>query len=138
MTPAERVVVEAAVRWAGRRRPTDPRDIGLWDAVDALLAERNGPQPETVEITWGQVVEGDRLYRMPNGAPAQPGRPGVWMEVVGAGALPGGQCKIHVKGIGRPIQPTASKPVRVQRGATGKAVDALGSVLWSGRTAVEL
>lgn len=136
MTPAERVVVEAAVRHC------EGECKGGWgnliDAVNALLAERNGPPPETVEITWGQVVEGDKLYRMPNGAPAIIGQPGgVWMEVVGSGALQGAQRKIHVKGIGRPIQPVASKPVTVQRGATGKAVDTFGSVLWSGRTAVE-
>lgn len=138
MTPAERVVVEAAVRWA-----PDPEDDGasamLMSAVDALLAERAGPQPETVEITWGQVAEGDQIYRAPNGAPVPPGAPGKWFEVTNAGPLAGtNRVRIRVKGIGKPIQPEAGKAVTVKRGATGQAVDTLGAVLWSGTARVEV
>ena len=136
MTPAERVVVEAAVRWAASRTigSLDP----LQDAVDALLVERQGPQPETVEITWAQVVEGDHLYRAPGGGPGVIGQAGQWMEVVSAAPIGNGvQRKIHVKGLGRPIQPVSAKPVTVQRGATGKALDMFGAVLWSGPTAAE-
>jgi hypothetical protein len=138
VTPAERVVVEAAVRWAAlwERRPTG-NHAPLWDAVQVLLAERAGSQPLTVEITWGQVVEGDKLYRAPNGGPAQVGQPGgVWREVTQSGPLDGGKVmRIHVQGLPRPIQPSAAKPVIVRRGKTGQGVDALGSVLWSGPSA---
>jgi hypothetical protein len=138
MTPAERVVVEAAVRWV-QSLPTPlpdsaaPRLIDVRDAVDALLAERAGPRPATVPLTWGQVVEGDQLYRAPNGGPAQPGQPGNWHEVLQTGLLGNhGRVRIHVKGLPRPIEPEAHKPVIVRRGKTGQAVDALGGVLWSG------
>lgn len=135
LTPAERVVVEAAVRHVKAlehgQGPSYQRE--LRDAVKVLLAERAGPQPLTVEITWGQVVEGDKLYRAPNGGPARPGEPGNWHEVTQSGPLHGGaQMRIHVKGLPRPIQPVTWRPVTVRRGKTGQAVDALGSVLWSG------
>lgn len=139
MTPAERVVVEAAVRFC-----TDDRissDADLQNAVDALLAERAGPQPETVEITWAQVVEGDEIYRTPSGGPIPPDSPaGKWFTVTDrAGLLPGtDRIRLHARGISRPIQPQAAKLVRVRRGATGKAVDMLGSVMWSGASAPTL
>lgn len=138
MTPAERVVVEATVRYvkseADRYRYAD-----MAEAVDALLAERAGPQPETMWVTWGQVVEGDKLYRGPDGRALEPDAPGGrWMEVRSAGPIDGSRrVRIHVIGLPRPIEPIMDMEITVQRGATGKAVDALGSVLWSGPTGPE-
>lgn len=134
MTPAERAVVEMAVRLVGAGHfPLTAEHRDLYDAVDVLRAERNGPEPETVEITWAQVVEGDKLYRGPDGRAAEPGSPGGrWMEVRQSGPIDGGKVRTFVVGLPRPIQPIATRKVIVQRGATGKAVDVLGSVLWSG------
>jgi hypothetical protein len=134
MTPAERVVVEMAVRWAAGHTVDKP----LLKAVDALLAERAGPQPRLVEITWGQVAEGDMIYRsLATGGALPPDAPGgTWREVLRAGPLAGtDKVRINARGIPKPIQPPAANPVIVRRGATGKAVDALGSVLWSGPSA---
>jgi hypothetical protein len=139
MTPAERVVVEAAVRLVEINPyniiTSDLTAMNLSDAVDALLAERAGPQPETVEITWAQVVEGDQIYRAKNGGPIEPGNAaGQWFTVTDRGGLMPGtdRIRLHARGIPKPIQPVASRLVIVKRGATGKAVDMLGSVVWSG------
>lgn len=132
MTPAERVVVEAALR-AVQNIPFTAESRDLHNAVDALLAERAGPRSETVEITWAQVVEGDKIYRANNGAPLPPDTPGgSWLTVDRTSILEAGiKRRIFVQGLKKPIEPLAERPVIVQRGATGTAVDALGSVLWS-------
>lgn len=136
MTPAERVVVEAAVRWyQAVANDDDSQGQALVQAVEALLAERAGPQSETVEITWAQVVEGDEIYRAKSGGPIEPDNAaGKWFTVTDRGGLIPGtdRIRLHAKGIGRPIQPIADKLVTVKRGVTGRAVDALGAVLWSG------
>ncbi len=138
MTPAERVVVAAAVRWHSSVQAERPEGFHaeLDAAVDALLAERAGPQAETVEITWTEVVEGDQIYRhRTGGGPVPLDSPaGAWFTVTDRGGLMPGtnRIRLHAKGIGRPIQPVATRLVTVKRGATGKAVDMLGSVLWSG------
>lgn len=136
MTPAERVVVEAAVRWARGHTTDSP----LAAAVDALLAERAGPQLETVGITWAQVVEGDQIFRAANGSPCPPDdAAGKWFEVIRSGPLGGtDRMRINARGIPKPIQPVAKNPVTVKRGATGKAIDNLGSVLWSGAVQHEI
>jgi hypothetical protein len=138
MTPAERVVVEAAVRYA-LAAATGQEDLPqLLLAVDALLTERAGPQPETVEITWGQVVTGDLVYRALNGAPLVPDAPGgKWFEVLQTGRHAPDRVRINVRGIARPIQPLAGAAVTVKRSAMGQAVDVLASVLWSGPTSRE-
>lgn len=143
MTPAERVVVEAAVRWRERRDITgdggQSQDLIL--AVDALLTERtNRPTDAIVEITWSQVVEGDQIYRAANGGPISPSvSGGKWFEVTRSGPLTGtNRVRVNIQGVGRPIQPEAKKSVMVKRGAAGLAVDVLGSVLWSGATAHEV
>lgn len=143
MTPAERVVVEAAVRLIESNPynivQSDLTAMNLSAAVDVLLAERAGPQSQTREITWGQVVEGDQIYRAVNGGPVSPSASGgEWFEVTRSGPLTGtDRVRVNIKGIGRSIQPEAKKPVMVRRGAAGLAVDVLGSVLWSGATAHE-
>jgi hypothetical protein len=134
MTPAERVVVEAAIRWSASTQAMRAEGFHaeLSEAVDALLAERSEPAAETEEITWAQVVEGDKIYRAGNGAPLPPDAPGgSWLTVDRVSGLPGGRRRIFVQGLRKPIEPLAERPVIVQRGATGTAVDALGSVLWS-------
>ena len=145
MTPAERVVVEAAVRWKQARdarfdshhveRAAANGDLLL--AVDALLAEHAGPQPALVEVTWAQVVEGDQIYRDASGRAMEPSQPnGFWREVTRSGPLKHSvplRMRINAQGIPRPIQPLAAGKVWVKRGVTGKAVDVLGSVLWSGQ-----
>jgi hypothetical protein len=138
MTPAERVVVEAAVRYATSPATATDLHNGLCDAVEALLAERAGPQPETVEITWEQVVTGDLVYRALNGAPLAPDAPGgKWFEVLQTGRKAPDRVRINVRGIARPIQPLAGAVVIVKRSAMGQAVDVLASVLWSGPTSRE-
>lgn len=133
MTPAERVVVEAAVRHVDTGCVS--AGLELLEAVQVLLEERKGPRPETVEITWAQVVEGDKIYRASNGAPLPPDTPGgSWLTVDRMSGLPDGRRRIFVQGLKKPIEPLAERPVIVQRGATGTAVDNLGSVLWSRAT----
>lgn len=120
---------------------SDLTAMNLSAAVDAFLAERaNRPTDAVVEITWGQVVEGDQIYRAVNGGPVSPSASGgEWFEVTRSGPLTGtDRVRVNIKGIGRSIQPEAKRSVMVRRGATGLAVDVLGSVLWSGATAHEV
>jgi hypothetical protein len=133
MTPAERIVVKAAIDYTADDSSVD-RHNDLVDAVDALLIERNGPVLEVKEYPWSQVVEGDQLYRARNGAAAPVGAPGGrWMEVTRSGLLAEtGRMRINIKGIPQVIQPHADRMVVVKRGATGKAADVLCSLVWSG------
>jgi hypothetical protein len=131
MTPGERVVVEAVLRWAPQL-PSIQAEHALQDARNALLAERAEGPPDEVEITWGQVVEGDQIYRGPQGQAWTAGAPGGrWYEVTRAGLIGGGKARINARGIPRAIQPDAGKFVVVRRGVTGKAVDMFATVLWS-------
>lgn len=122
LTPGERVVVEAAIRW--RRGPNVGHQY-LMDAVDALEAERADPDALVEqEITWGQVVEGDEIYSPKTGR---------WYEVTRAVHAGGteGKSLINAKGIPRGLKPNSADPVKVRRGPTGNAVDMFASVLWS-------
>jgi hypothetical protein len=122
MTPAERVVVEAALRWVPQL-PSIQAEHALQDAVQALQAERAGGQPQEHDLTWGQVVEGDEIWSE---------RTGKWYPVTAATHQPPAASTISAKGIPRVLRPMPGDPVRVRRGATGEAVDMFASVLWSG------
>lgn len=126
MTPAERVVVEAAVRWVAATPETVHRvNRDLIDAVDALLAERADPDaPQEQEITWGQVVEGDEIWSPKTQR---------WYEVTRAIHAGGteGRSLINAKGIPKGLKPISSDAVKVKRGPTGNAVDMFANVLWS-------
>jgi hypothetical protein len=127
MTPAERVVVEAAVRWA-RSRTVLQDSIRLQEAVEALQAERTDPSaPQEQDLTWGQVVEGDEIYS------AKTNR---WYEVTAASHRPPAST-INAKGIPKALHPKSADPVRIRRGGTGLAVDMFASVLWSGQSRAE-
>lgn len=131
MTPAERVVVEAALRWhAERHVPGSITGGELYKAVNALLAERADPAtPKERELTWGQAVVGDEILS---------DRTRRWYEVtnvVGPGVLDGGRVKLWLKGLPKPVQPKAADPVKLRRGEMGKVVDVFASVLWSGQSA---
>lgn len=112
MTPAERVVVEAARRWVNGR-PED--SMRLVAAVGALEAEG---RPAEEEITWDQVVEGDQI---------QVG--GKWFEVLEA--KPGAVRAKSEHGLVGNFK-SRTGPLTVRRGASGKAVDMFAGVLWSG------
>jgi hypothetical protein len=124
MTPAERVVVEAALRWA-RSRTVLQDSIRLQEAVQALEAERATGQPQEQDLTWGQVVEGDEIYSS---------RTDKWYPVTAATHQPPKASTVSAKGIPRVLRPMPDQPVLVRRGATGEAVDVFASVLWSGST----
>ncbi len=121
MTPGERVVVEAAIRFC--TGPSQYDDAEIHQAVRALLAERADPAtPQQISTTWDQVVEGDEIYS------AKTHR---WYPVTEAGALAEGRRKIVAKGLPKPIKPMGVHDVLVRRGATGQAADMFASVLWS-------
>jgi hypothetical protein len=136
VTPAERVVVEAAVRLeTGQadypplgeavRLETGQADYPpLGEAVRALLAERADPAtPREISTTWDQVVEGDEIYSP---------KTRKWYPVTEAGALAAsGRRKVVAKGLPQPIRPMGVHDVLIRRGATGQAVDMFASVLWS-------
>ena len=125
MTPGERVVVEAAIRWAGARLNPGTTPADLYQAVDALQVERADPDaPQEQEITWAQVVEGDEIWSPKTQR---------WYEVVRAVHAGGteGRSLINAKGIPKGLKPLSVDSVKVRRGATGNAVDMFASVLWS-------
>lgn len=127
MTPAERVVVAAAVRWHenpnGERAPD--LDKMLDAAVQALLAERADPAaPTDSTMRWADVVEGDEIYS---------DNTRWWYAVMSSGPLAGTpRVRVVAKGLPKAIEPAAAAPVRVRRGPTGLAVDMFATVLWSG------
>ena len=121
MTPAERVVVEAAIRWAAATAD-DALAYQVFEAVNALKAERAGTEPTEVDLTWGQVVESDEIYS---------DKTGKWYRVHEMARGQDGRVKIVAEGLPEPIRPKATDPIRVRRGATGTAVDVFASVLWS-------
>jgi len=134
MTPGERVVLAAAdaitdadgtINYLADFEPLEA-------AVQALRTERNG-RPETelaeLDITYGQVVEGDEILSV---------RVGKWYEVTAVVALAGGKVRITMPKTGsvklgrKPHHEfDAANPVRVRRGVTGQAVDMFATVLWS-------
>lgn len=123
LTPGERVVVEAAIRW--RQSGTVAALLPLRDAVDALRAERADPDaPQERDLSWGQVVEGDEIYS---------DKTKRWYEVTRAVHSGGteGKSLINAKGIPRGLKPNSADPVKVRRGPTGNAVDMFANVLWS-------
>jgi hypothetical protein len=132
------VVVEEALRWH-----LDPKREGyaLREALEALVAERAGKTPAElveVDITYGQVVEGDEILSP---------KLGRWYEVTAVVAQANGKVRVTMPKTGRPagqgkpqrnawhdFDPTAA--VRVRRGETGQAVDMFASVLYSGASRV--
>lgn len=124
LTPAERVVVEAALRWVPQL-PSIQAEHALQNAVLALQSERADPDAlMEQEITWGQVVEGDEIWS---------DKTKRWYEVTRAVHAGGteGKSLINAKGIPRGLKPNSADPVKVRRGPTGNAVDMFASVLWS-------
>jgi hypothetical protein len=133
MTPAERVVVEATIRFVSEVE----RGQVFWEyeydkleeAVLLLEAERADPAtPKEQDITWGQVVVDDEIYSA---------KTGKWYKVTTTLAMieKAGHVKVWATGLPKAIEPKAANPVRVRRGEMGKAVDVLASVLWSGQSA---
>lgn len=124
LTPAERVVVEAARRVV-RDLPFGQLDARLGDlhqAMTALEAERADPDASTEqEITWSQVVEGDEIYSPKTDR---------WYEVTRA-AHGAATSTINAKGIPKALKPVSAHKVKVRRGPTGNAVDMFANVLWS-------
>jgi hypothetical protein len=139
MTPAERVVIAAAERWAERVRPDTGLGVELTEAVAALRAEREPKTKEQraeLDITYGQVAEGDHVLSP---------KLGRWYEVTAVVAQPNGKVRITMPRTGRPAaggKPqinawhdfNSTTPCRVRRGETGQAVDMFATVLWSAPT----
>lgn len=139
MTPGERVVVEAAIRYRTEEHPGRgaKAHIDLLQAVDVLLTEREllaeRDTPAELDLTWGQVVEGDEIYS------AKTDR---WYPVTRTVRSDRRQAdhdyvKVNALGIPKAIQANAAGPVKVRRGATGTAVDMFAVVLWSAQTRPE-
>ena len=122
MTPAELKVIEAARAWAAWQDALESDQAkALWDAVDALEADRkDGPEQTT---TWGQVVESDQIWS---------DKTRKWYEVISS-VLVGDRMRIQAKGLPKAINPLASADVRVRRGATGQTMD-MWNVVWSAQT----
>jgi hypothetical protein len=80
------------------------------------------------DTRWGLVVESDEIYS------AKTNR---WYEVVrSVASLDGTTIGIFIKGQPKPIRKPVGDPVRVRRGATGRAVD-MFAVIFSGQTRPE-
>ena len=133
MTPAERVVVESAIRWREGFYGPDLEHLGadLVQAVDALLAERSVPEGERREetIAWGELAEGDEVWseRVKRWYPVRSA-----VRHVGAPLV-----LVDLEGQPKVIQKSVSEPVKVRRGPAGRAVDMFASVLWSMPTSSE-
>lgn len=129
MTPAERIVIQAARAWATSDREAATAD--LLAAVEALEIERAGRAEGArveVDLTWGELVEGDEVFNR---------EADKWFPVRAA-VRHVGQPMVTVDFVGR--RSLAIKPIghrcRVRRGATGEAVDMFASVLWSAPSSV--
>jgi hypothetical protein len=121
VTPAERVVLEVAVRW--RRDLASPAsEDDLAAAVDVLNAERATPHTEH-QLTYGELVAGDQIQSTH----------GRWFEVDRI-AVDQDQTGVHVwlVGVAKPFDKFRGQSVTVRRSALGEAVDMFASVLWSG------
>lgn len=120
-TPAERVVLEAVLRW---RDDTADRTVlrDLLAASDALADERATPHTEH-QLTYGELVAGDQIKSTH----------GRWFEVDRI-AVDQDQTGVHVwlVGVAKPFDKFRGQSVTVRRSETGRAVDMFASVLWSG------
>jgi hypothetical protein len=141
VTPAEQAVITAADRWAFTTMEKTPEADALVKAMDALGAERARRTPAEraeVDITYGQVVEGDEVYSI---------KLDRWYAVSATVLRADGTARITMPRTGRPAgrgRPQVNawhdfdpaKPVRVRRGVAGNAVDMIVSVLYSGASSV--
>jgi hypothetical protein len=126
MTPAERLVVEAAIRHIEEATYCDgPGD--LIAAVKALDVERAPLPVNELERTWAEVVTEDEIFSA---------RTGKWYRVIEAHRQ-GGRMAVHAKGLPKIIKPLATDPVRIRRSTMGDAVDVMISVFSSGPSYVE-
>jgi hypothetical protein len=139
VTPGERVVLAAAEHWAESIRPDTGLGLELLDAVNALHAERAGKTPAELvelELTYGQVVEGDEVHSA---------KLDKWFAVSASVRTSQGMQRVTMPATGnvkvKPPRPAwhlfpADKPCRVRRGAAGQAVNLFATVLWSGPSMV--
>jgi hypothetical protein len=135
MTPAERAVIEKALRWWDDRDAW--ADDALYFAVINLRDERAAKTPaERAEmpLTYGQVVEGDEVLSV---------KLNRWYAVSATVLRADGMVRVTMPKTGRPAAKgrpqinawhdfDPAKPCRVRRGISGEAVDMIVSVLYSG------
>jgi hypothetical protein len=137
MTPGERAVIAAAERWADNDPAPVASSMALSAAVDALIKERVGvpeDQRQELDITYGQVVEGDEIHSA---------KLDKWFAVSASVRLASGKQRVTMPATGsvekgrKPWHEfDADKPCRVRRGLTGQAVDLFATVMWSGPSMV--
>jgi hypothetical protein len=82
---------------------------------------------EVPGATWGMVVESDWIYSKAKN---------IWYEVTQRVTTTDGRVKVMAKGVARYIVKAPGDPVRLKRGATGKAVDLI-TIIFSGATVPE-
>lgn len=116
MTPAQLKVIEAA---RAHLQDCEGGYTDLMAAVEALEAERDAEE----DYTWGQVVEGDQIWSP---------KTRKWYPVISSARQRDGTMRVEAKGLPKSIRPPAAGPVKVKRGATGKAVD-MWNVVWSAK-----
>jgi len=83
--------------------------------------------PDTT-ITWAEVVESDEIYSA---------RKDTYFEVISSVRLATGRMRVSAKGWGKPIEMPLGDAVIVRRGPTGRAVDLINTILWSGPNRIE-
>lgn len=122
MTPAERVVVEAAIAWGDSHVAGDTETYRLIEALTALRQERMVGKPTEQELTYGQVVAGDEIFNI---------KVQKWYSVTRVALLVTGMMSLTVRNVPKPFEREHMAPVMVRRGPDGKACDVLASVMWS-------
>jgi hypothetical protein len=128
VTPAELRVIEAARAWAAWQDALESDQAKtLWDAVDALDAERKAGVER--DVPWSLVTTDDEVWSINT----HKFDPVLFVQTAA------GRTRAHLKGLGKPkgsplqISKPADEMVHVRRGGMGQAVDMI-SVLWSAQT----
>lgn len=122
MTPTERAVVEAALRWHHADKPD--RQNALTDLAGALVyleTEREGATTDQ-EKTFGDVSVDDQIKSTS----------GKWYKVTRT-ARDGSSVRVWLEGVPKPLEKFTGQAVTLRRGESGAAVDTF-TVLWSGPT----
>lgn len=78
---------------------------------------------ERPDSTWSDVVESDEVFSE---------KTGKWYAVESRATTADGAVRVRMVGIPKTVLRKPIDPVRLRRGATGRAVDMMVSILYSG------
>jgi hypothetical protein len=124
MTPAEKAVIDQAIRWSKTETVGQAEDASeaLQDLVADLLREREAAPDESMR-PWSEIVTEDEIYST---------KTGKWYRVLDTVTMATGGIQAHLEGVPTPFTNPATAEVRCRRGLSGKAVDVFIDVFRSG------